>query len=108
MISGKVLFTIVHNNLRYEVNTDHLCDVKLWIKVYDGDDMKCNIYSWLLAKNDEMLDTIHYNNGDRYLPSWEDAVGFYWHNSVFEVYEQFFSPEVQRKLDSYFKLKAFW
>ena len=105
---GEVLYTIVHNGLRYEVNTDHLCDFKLWIKVYDGDDMKCNIYSWLLAKNDEMLDTIHHHNGDRSLPSWKDAVGFYWHNVVYDVYSQFFSSEVQRKLDSFFKLKAFW
>lgn len=105
---GEVLFTVVHDNLKYVVNTDHLCSYKLWIKVYDGDNMKCNVYAWLLAKNGEMLATTRYSNGKKHFPSWKEAIGFYWDNVTFEVYNEFFTVAAQRKLDSYFKLKAFW
>ena len=101
-MSREILYTIVHNNLKYAVNTDHLCPYKLWIKVYDGDNILDNVYMWLLHKNGRILD-----DGFWAKYTWEDAAGFSWRD-MDEVHPGLFPEEVQKKLDSYFKLKVFW
>jgi hypothetical protein len=99
---GEVLYTIIHNGLRYVVNTDHLCDFKLWIKVYDGDNMICNSFMWMLHESGRVLD-----DGFWTKYTWKDAVGFSWRDME-EVHPGLFPEDTQKRLDSYFKLKAFW
>lgn len=100
---SQVLFTVVHNNLKYTVNTDHFCDYKLWIKVYDGNYMLCNIFAWLIYKSGQVID------GDVGInPTWRDAAGFNWYGLRDSDILPIFPEEVQKKLDSFFKLKAFW
>lgn len=103
---SEVLYTIVHNNLKYEVTTDHLCSFKLWITVYDGDSIVCGVYMWLLDKEGDILD-VHLSFGKKKIPSYKDASGFRWKH-IDEDHPGKFSEEVKKKLDSYFKLKAFW
>ncbi len=99
---NEILYTIVHNGLKYVVNTDHLCPYKLWIKVYDGDNMIANHFMWLLDKEGAILE-------DRFrIPDWKEAFGFRWSEYDCWPNEYYFPAEVQKKLDSYFKMKAFW
>jgi hypothetical protein len=94
---GEVLYTIVHNNLKFVVKTDTLCDYKLRIKVYDGDNILGNEFMWLLDKNFEVVKS-----------HWKNAAGFDWSGIKWSLIKPLFSEEVKRQLDSYFKLKAFW
>lgn len=93
----EVLYTIVHNNLKYEVRTDHLCDEKLWIRVYDGDNMLGNEFLWLLNKDFDVVKS-----------HWKNAIGFDWSGIKWSKIKPHFTQEVKKKLDSYFKLKVFW
>jgi hypothetical protein len=97
VIFGKVLYTIVHNNLKFVINTDHLCDCKLWIKVYDGDNMIGNHFMWLLDKNFDVVKS-----------HWRNAVKFDWSGIKWTDTKLHFTTEVKSKIDSYFRLKAFW
>ncbi len=94
---GEVLLTIVHNNLKFVVKTDHLCDEKLWINVYDGDNILGNEFMWLLDKNFDVVKS-----------HWKNAARFDWSGIKWSKIKPLFSEEIKKKLDSYFKLKAFW
>jgi hypothetical protein len=97
----KILYTVVYNGIKYVVNTDDLTDCKLWIKVYDGDNILGNHFMWMLNKNYEVIK-------DEKLNAWNRAIGFDWSGINWSKDKAFFTEEVKKKLDSYFKLKAFW
>lgn len=98
----EILYTIIHDGLRYEVGPDHLCDFKLWIRVYDGDNMLCNHFAWLLHECGRVLD-----DGFQVKYTWKDAAGFSWRD-IEKVHPGVFPEGARKRLDSYFKLKAFW
>lgn len=89
----EILYTIVHDGLKFVVKTDHLTDCRLWIKVYYGDSI---IFQSLCPLVSDNMDNT----------PWQKCGGFYWPFLEYKV--DMFSADVQRRLDSYFKLKAFW
>lgn len=93
----EVLYTIVYNNLKFVVKTDHLCDEKLWIVIYDGDKLLSNEFLWLLDENFETVKT-----------HWEKAAQFDWSGIKWSKSKSCFSEEVKKRIDNYLKLKAFW
>lgn len=94
---GKVLLTTVYNNLRYEINTDSLCDCKLWIEVYDGEGMLASQFMWLLDKNHDIVKS-----------HWKNASRFDWSIIKLSIFKPYFPQILQKRLDSYFTMKAFW
>lgn len=96
-MKGDVLLTIVYDNLKFVIQTDIWTDEKLWVVVYDGDNMLANEFLWLLDKNFDVVKT-----------HWKHAARFNWNGLKWSKSKPYFSEEIKRKLDSYFKLKAFW
>lgn len=94
---SKTLLSIPINDKVYHIKEDHLTNVRLIIYIVDSNSVSL-FYSLvpLINNLDDTKDKV----------PWQKCSGFYW--PFLDHVRELFPPEVQRKLDSYFKLKVFW
>lgn len=97
MSFSETLLSISINDKVYHIKQDHLTDVRLVINIVDrnGVSLFYNLVPLLNNSNDTKDE----------MP-WQKCSGFYW--SFLDYNQEFFPQEVQKRLDSFFKLKVFW